>query len=70
MDGLLCGAVVGTLAWFVYYKIEKHADEPVNLISSQYTKTGYQHAHIDVVVSVMAFTLAYAVIRACLSLYV
>ena len=70
MTGLLWGAVVGTLVWLLYYKIEQHTETRANFISSQYTKTGYQHSHIDVVVCVMAFTLAYAAIRACFSLYV
>ena len=67
--GLLWGGLVGTGVWFLYYKMEKRAGNQNNYISSQYTKTGFQHEHIDIVVSVLAFTLVYAIVRACFSLY-
>ena len=68
--GLLWGGFVGTLVWYLYTQIEKQNEHPANFISSQYTKTGYQHEHIHVAVSVLAFTLVYAIIKACFSLYI
>ena len=68
--GLLWGGFVGTLVWDLYTQIEKQNEHPANFISSQYTKTGYQHEHIHVAVSVLAFTLVYAIIKACFSLYI
>lgn len=68
--GLLWGGIVGTAVWFCYHKVEKQTSEPTNFISSHYTKTGYQRGHADIVVCVLAFTLMYAIIKACFSIYV
>ncbi len=67
--GLLWGGLVGTGVWLLYQKMENRVGTPMNYISTQYTRTGFQHEHIDVVLTVMAFTLVYAIVRACLSLY-
>lgn len=66
--GLLWGAIVGTVVYFVYRYIHRRMSTGMNFISSQYTSTGYQLSDVDVVVTVLLFTLVYAMIRACLGL--
>jgi undecaprenyl-diphosphatase len=45
-------------------------DNGMNFVSTQYTVTGYQRSDIDVVATVLVFTLVYALLRACFMLYV
>lgn len=68
--GLLWGAVVGTFVWYFHQRLCKRLEFTTTYISEHYTKTGYQFSDADTVVSVLAFTLLYAVVRACLYLYV
>ncbi len=67
--GLLWGGIVGTAVWYFYSKMEKKAEQPSTFISLQYTTTGYQRSHLDVVFCVLAFTLFFAVMKACFSIY-
>ena len=68
--GLLWGGVVGALVWLLYSRAEKRTGQSGSFISTRYTKTGYQHEHINVVVCVFLFTIIYAIIKACFSLYI
>ena len=69
--GLLWGAFVGFLAWLFHQRVTLYVQQGLkgDYVSSQYTSTGYQHTHVDAVVVVLAFSLFYAVIRACLYIY-
>ena len=67
--GLLWGAIVGVGVWAVYSRMEKHTGASATFVSSHYTKTGFQQSHIDIVVSVLAFTLVFAIVKACLAVY-
>lgn len=62
--GLLWGAVVGLLVYLVYRKCYFKVSPRLNYISSQYTRTGYDYQDIDMVLTIMAFTLTYIVIQA------
>ncbi len=62
--GLVWGAVVGTSVYFVCRKIHRRLSAGNNFISTQYTRSGYSFDDIDVVMLVLAATLAYTVIRA------
>lgn len=68
--GLLWGGLVGTGVWMLYRLVNKRWDTKGRFVSSQYTSTGYQLIDVDVVVSVLVFTLVYAIFRACFYLYV
>ena len=70
--GLLWGAIVGTTVWYVQRRlwVRISGSSSPSFISSFYTTTGYQITHIDMVISVLVFTLLYALMRACLSVYV
>lgn len=62
--GLLFGAFVGLLAYFLYMKLYFKVSPRLNYVSSQYTSTGYSLEDIDIVMSVLVLTLVYTVIRA------
>jgi undecaprenyl-diphosphatase len=66
--GILWGGVVGTAVWLFYRRVERRHASGMQYVSSQYTVTGYQFRDIDVVISVLVFTLLYAIFRACLVL--
>ncbi len=66
--GLVWGAIVGTAVWLAFSKITKQSDADPNLISDQYTSTGYLHSHANIVVTVLSATLIYAIIKACLAI--
>lgn len=66
--GILWGGVVGTAVWLFYRRVERRHASGMQYVSSQYTVTGYQFRDIDVVISVLVFTLLYSIFRACLVL--
>lgn len=65
--GLLWGAISGIISYWVFYKVYFKVSPKINYISSQYTRTGYAIADIDVVMLVMATIL---VVVTLLSLFV
>ena len=67
--GLLWGAIVGTTVWVLYRKLYKRLYRQDHFISSHYTSTGYEFADVDIVVTVMLFTILYAILKGCLMLY-
>ncbi len=67
--GLLWGTTVGVFVWFLYQRLCKRLYTRNNFISSHYTSTGYACADIDIVVSILLLTIFYAILRACLMLY-
>lgn len=65
--GLLWGAFAGSIVYLVYLKAYFKMSPKFNYISSQYTKTGYSLADIDIVFVVLTLTLIYAILRALMS---
>lgn len=63
--GLLWGGIGGTLVYLLYYKLSRRLTMTTNFVSTQYTSTGYQAGDVDVVVSVLIFTIIYALLRSC-----
>lgn len=64
--GLLWGSIVALAVYYSLLRIDKTIGPGVRFISQKYTSTGYIHSGIDVVVSVLMFTLVYAVVRSCI----
>ena len=64
--GLTWGAIVGTVAYFIYRRLARKFSTSMTYISSHYTSTGYQRSDADYAVSVFIFTLIYAFIRAAI----
>ena len=67
--GLLWGAIVGATTWFLYRKLYKRLYRQDHFISSHYTLTGYEYADVDVVAIILLLTILYAILKACLMLY-
>ena len=65
--GLLFGAVVGSVAYWLhlrlYYKVTPH----FRYVSEAYTKTGYSIGDIDMVIATLVLTLIYALFKSVLS---
>ena len=64
--GLLWGGCIGVLVYYIYYRIYHCISGNTNFISSQFTSTGYQLEDISVVLSVLAYTLVYVLIKTCI----
>lgn len=62
--GLVWGAIVGFIVYFIYIKTYLRMYPAFNYISSQYTSTGYSHADIDVVLLVLVLTFLFSIIKA------
>ncbi len=60
--GFAWGAMAGCLSYLVFFKVYFNISPKQNYISTQYTCTGYSKDDINMIVSVMVFTLAVAVI--------
>ncbi|MBQ0074067.1 MAG: phosphatase PAP2 family protein [Prevotella sp.] len=61
MVGLSWGVVVGIVCYLVHWKISRNFPKK-RFVSSQYTSSGYTYLDIDVVFSVIAMTVAYAML--------
>ena len=64
MVGLCWGACAGSLAYWFYQHFASRLSTGMNFTSSHYTKTGYLRSDVDVPVSMLVFTLLYALLRA------
>lgn len=62
--GLLWGAIVGSAAYYIYYKVYTRIAPANNFISSQYTSTGYNLDDVDVVEFVLVATFITTAIAA------
>ena len=61
--GLCWGALTGSLVYWLYWQVLRRMQTTKVFTSSHYTSTGYQRSDIDVPVSVLVFTLLYALFR-------
>ena len=64
--GLLWGAIVGSVVYFIFYRLTRRINAGRRLISSQYTSTYYLRNDSDIPVAVLVFTLAIVLILSCL----
>ena len=64
--GLTWGFIVGSSVYFLFYRLTRSMNSGRRLISSQYTATGYQRSDCNIPVTVLAFTLVYALIKSCI----
>lgn len=60
--GWLWGAVAGVVAYLVWRKFYFKISPRLNYVSTQYTRTGYAFADVDVVVTVLTLTLVYSMV--------
>ncbi len=61
--GIICGALVGSLVYFLYRKLYFKISPKLHYVSTQYTKTGYDYNDIDVVMVVTTLTLLVIVVK-------
>lgn len=62
--GLCWGACAGSLAYWLYLRMASRLSTGMIFTSSHYTKTGYLRSDADVPVSMLVFSLLYALLRA------
>lgn len=62
MVGLCWGAIVGSLCYFVYKAVSTRVHTPLRVISTKFTKTGFDFRDVDVLVTTVVLSFTYAVI--------
>lgn len=62
--GLLLGTVIAVVGYLLYLRLYYRVSPRINYVSNQYTRTGYDHDDIDIVLCILAFTFVYAVLKA------
>lgn len=62
--GLCWGAISGSFVYWLYLRVMTRMATVKSFMSSHYTATGYQCTDVDVPVSMLIFTLLYALLRA------
>ena len=64
--GLMWGCCVGTGVYYLFYRLTRSITSGRRLISSQYTATGYQRFDSNIPVTILVFTLLFALIKSCI----
>ena len=64
--GIAFGAIVGLMAYFLYWTVSKKMKHRQHYVSSQYTATGYNVADVDVVATVLIASYIFAILFALL----
>ncbi len=67
--GLMLGSTVGGLVYLLYLKLYRKISPDITYISNQYTRTGYDHDDIDIILCILALTITYVFLRACVMTY-
>lgn len=60
--GIVYGAAIGSIVYFIFLKIYFKFNIKFHYISSQYTATGYDKSDIDVVIAILVITIAILVV--------
>lgn len=64
--GLTWGLIVGTLVYYLFYRVTRRMTSSCHYISTKYTSTGYERDDCNIPVTVLVFTLLYALIKSCI----
>jgi undecaprenyl-diphosphatase len=65
--GLLFGAVIGSVAYWVHLKLYYKVTPHFRYVSEAFTKTGYSIGDIDMVIATLVLILLYALFKSVLS---
>lgn len=65
--GLLFGAIVGSVVYWVHLKLYYKVTPHFRYVSEAFTKTGYSIGDIDMVIATLVFILLYAIFKSVLS---
>lgn len=68
--GVLYGATMGSLVYFIFLKIYFKFNIKFHYISSQYTSTGYDKSDTDVVIAILVITVAVLMLGALAGLMI
>lgn len=67
--GLLWGALTAIVVYLLYLRVYRRLYGQRRFFSDHNTSSGYELGDVDIIVSVLVFTLIYALLRSCLMLY-
>jgi len=62
--GLCWGALSGSVAYWVYWRVSRFISVGKPFTTPRFTSTGYQRGDIDLPISVLVFSLLYALLKA------
>ena len=65
--GLLWGAVTGSLVYWIYKRVTRRYETGMSFTSTHYTRTGFMREDINIPVSILVFTLLYALTKATIA---
>lgn len=64
--GLTWGSIVGSMVYYLYYRLTRHMASSRHYTTSKYTVTGYERPDCEIPVAILVFTLLYAFIKSCI----
>lgn len=64
--GLLWGFLVGTLVYYLYFRVSRRFSIKRQLVSKYYTTTGYLHHDCEIPIAVLVFTIVVVLIISCI----
>ena len=64
--GLLWGGLVGTLVYYLYFRVSRRFSIKRQLVSKYYTTTGYLHHDCEIPIAVLVFTIVVVLIISCI----
>lgn len=67
--GFLWGVFAGAFSYLIYIWIYSKVSQPNRYISSQYTKTGFNHSDIQIVMNVYLYIILTTIIVACYNVF-
>lgn len=66
--GFLWGAIVGIIVYFIYIKLYYKFSPHIKYISTQYTRSGYDFFDIDIVLTIIVFTVIYSILKSVITI--
>ena len=64
--GLIWGFIVGTFVYYFHYRLTCRLKANYRMISSHYTPGGYETSDASIPITVLVFTLLFALIKSCI----
>ena len=64
--GLIWGFIVGSAVYYLHYRLTRYQKSNYRMISSHYTSGGYETRDVSIPITVLVFTLLFALIKSCI----
>lgn len=61
--GIVWGVISGSLAYLLYRRLYRTLSPSIKYVSTQYTKSGYERADMDLILNALLLTIGYAFIK-------